>query len=111
MIFMFHPHGAAGTFAELRPRVLRRGRHYPVYERGGALQVGHLKCGLMRMHVDRSVSLHVQIRNLQRVLLDELAARFHRIAHQRREYIVRGYHILDAHLHEPTCLRIDGRVP
>jgi hypothetical protein len=40
----------------------------------------------------------IQIRHLQRVLLDELASRFDCIAHQGRENVVRRYSILDTHL-------------
>ena len=43
--------------------------------------------------------LNIEIRDLQRVLFDELAARFHGIAHQSREDIIRRHHILDAYLH------------
>lgn len=44
-------------------------------------------------------ALDIQIRHLQRILFDELTSRFHGIAHERREDIVGGHRILDAHLH------------
>jgi hypothetical protein len=55
--------------------------------------------------------LDIQIRHLQRVLLDEFAARLNRIAHQRGENVVGGHRILDAHLHESARFGVDGRVP
>ena len=42
----------------------------------------------------------VQVDDRQGVLLDELAARLHLIAHERRENIVRGDRVFDLHLQE-----------
>src|SRR5256885_4085489 len=53
----------------------------------------------------------VEVGDRQSVLLDELAARLDLITHEGREDIVGGHRVLDLHLHEPSCLRIDGRLP
>ena len=48
---------------------------------------------------------------MQRVLFDELAARFDDIAHQRREDLVGGDRVLDAHLEQAARFRIDRGFP
>src|ERR1700754_3544100 len=55
--------------------------------------------------------LNIEVRNGQRVLLDELATRLDLIAHQRGEDVVRGERVLDAHLDQPARRRGDRRVP
>src|SRR2546430_14708240 len=53
----------------------------------------------------------VEFGDRQSVLLDELAAWLDRTTHEGREDSVGGPRVLDLHLHEPSCLRIDGRLP
>src|SRR6266513_731271 len=53
----------------------------------------------------------VEVGDRQSVLLDELAARLDLVPHEGREDIVGGHRVLDPHLHEPSCFRIDGRLP
>src|SRR5438067_6401281 len=53
----------------------------------------------------------VQVLYIQRVVLDELAARLHLIAHQRREHQVRFGVILGAHLQQRARFRIHRRRP
>src|ERR1022692_982402 len=57
------------------------------------------------------MTLYVEIRYVQRVLLDEFAPRFDRIAHQRRKDVIGRHGIFDAHLHQTPALRIDRRIP
>ena len=45
------------------------------------------------------------------MLLDELAAWLHIIAHEHREYLVSLGCILDSNLLEQTCLRVHGCLP
>ena len=47
-----------------------------------------------------SRGLHVQVPHVERVVLDELAARLDLIAHQRREHLVRLGVVLGAHLQQ-----------
>src|SRR5687767_15101164 len=60
---------------------------------------------------DARASSDVEVRDAQRVLLDELAARFDDVAHQRREDLVRGDRVLDADLQQPARFGVDRRLP
>ena len=75
-----------------------------------ALDRGHARAAAA-LGQQRGAPLDVEVRDGERVALDELAARLDLIAHQRREDLVGGDRVFDAHLHEPTRLGIHGRVP
>src|SRR3546814_1993369 len=53
----------------------------------------------------------VEVGDLQRVVLDELAPRFDDIAHQGREDLVGGDRVLDPHLQQAARVGIDRGVP
>src|SRR6476659_4742821 len=55
--------------------------------------------------------LDIQIRDLERVLLDELAARLDLVAHEDGEDVVCGDRVLDAHLQELALRGIHRRLP
>src|SRR5580698_1235804 len=50
---------------------------------------------------DRSETLDVEVHDRERVLLNELAARFDLVTHERGEDVVCGHCVLDPHLHQP----------
>lgn len=45
------------------------------------------------------------------VLLDELPAGFHHVAHELREHLVRGIGVFDAHLKKCAHVRVEGGFP
>src|SRR5690606_31502066 len=53
----------------------------------------------------------VKIGHPQRVVLDELAARFDHVTHQGREDLVGGDRVLDPHAQQAPCFRVDRGVP
>src|SRR5690606_10927407 len=55
--------------------------------------------------------LDVEVRDRQRVALDELPPRLDLVAHQRGEDLVRLDRVLDLDLHQPAGLRVDGGLP
>src|SRR5580658_3834954 len=55
--------------------------------------------------------LDIQIGDRQCIFFNELAARLDLISHARREDLIRGHRVLDAHLQQPARARIDGRLP
>src|SRR5690606_6418289 len=55
--------------------------------------------------------LDVEVRRLERIVLDECATRFHHVAHQGTEDLVGGNRILDPHLQQAPGLGIDRGVP
>src|SRR5262245_51691361 len=58
----------------------------------------------------RSRPVQVDVLGLQGVLLDELAARLHLLAHQRPEHLVRLQGVLQPHLHQRPLLRVQRRL-
>ena len=50
--------------------------------------------------------LDVQVLDLQRVFLNKLTARLHRVTHQYREDLIRGHVVLHLHLEEGAGFRI-----
>src|SRR5215470_1775071 len=56
-------------------------------------------------------SLDVEVHDVEGVLLDELAARLHRVAHQDGEDLVSADRILHAHPEQGARLRIHGGLP
>ena len=55
--------------------------------------------------------LDVEIDDLERVLLDELAARLHDLAHEGGEDLVRLLGVLDLHQPQDPHVRVEGRLP
>src|SRR3546814_8642546 len=60
---------------------------------------------------DAAGRLHVEVGDLQRIVIDKRAPRFHHIAHQRRKNLVCRDGILDSDLQQATGLRIDRGIP
>src|SRR5579864_5524591 len=54
---------------------------------------------------------HIQVCDFQRVLLDELAARFHLVAHERGEHVVGAAGVVDLHFQQATGLHVHGGLP
>src|SRR4051794_2551463 len=54
---------------------------------------------------------HIQIRHVQRVLLDELAPWFNHVAHQLDEDVVGVVHLADLHLQQRARLAVERRLP
>src|SRR5687768_9640448 len=54
---------------------------------------------------------YVEVGNLQSIGIDEFAARFHHIAHQRAEDLVGGNRVLDADLQQAARIRVHRGVP
>jgi ribosomal protein L1 len=48
MVFVFDPHAAPASPAQLGPRVLGRRGHHPMNEPGGVLQLGHIEGNFRR---------------------------------------------------------------
>jgi hypothetical protein len=55
--------------------------------------------------------LNVEIHDFERVVFDELAARFDIFAHQRGENILGSYRVLEFHLQQRARIGVHGRVP
>ena len=55
--------------------------------------------------------LDVQILHVERIILDELAARLDRITHQDRKNLVGLNRIINLDLQQRTPLRVHGRLP
>src|SRR6476620_9677643 len=56
-------------------------------------------------------SLDIEIRHLQRIVLDEVAARLDHVAHQGREDLVGLVGMVDLDLQQGARLRIEGGLP
>src|SRR5437867_10030540 len=60
---------------------------------------------------NRKSDSHIQVRDLEGVPLDELAARLHLVAHEDREDPVGLDGVLDLHLQQLAPRRVHGRLP
>src|SRR6186713_2418901 len=100
--------------ARLRATQISLGAALPYTNRAARWPV-HFQCHALRRSDTRIETLHaasdVEVGHRQRVLLDELAARFDLVTHQRGEDFIRRQDVLDAHLHEPARRRVDGGIP
>ena len=75
----------------------------------------HLKLRIIvyryKYYVKRNTLLNVQILHLQRVRLDERAAGFHYVAHQRGEDVVGGGSVFDGDLQQRAVVGVQRRFP